>query len=109
MSISPAEPVLLLEPGLAGTLMTPDEFDAAEEGDECYIYELINGVLVVTPPPLEAERDPNDELGYLLRTYRDQHPQGATLDTTLPEQTQRTTTTRRRAHRPFSNTLCPAP
>src|SRR5260370_28958146 len=109
MSISPAEPVLLLEPGLAGTLMTPDEFDAAEEGDECYIYELINGVLVVTPPPLEAERDPNDELGHLLRTYRDQHPRGATLDTTLPEQTVRTATKRRRESRMHWAGRCSVP
>jgi Uma2 family endonuclease len=99
MSIAPTEPGLVLEPGLAGTLMTPDEFDAAEEGDDCYIYELINGVLVVTPLPLEAERDPNDELGHLLRTYRDQHPRGAGLDATLPEQTVRTATNRRRADR----------
>jgi Uma2 family endonuclease len=99
MSIAPAEPIVVLEPGLAGTLMTPAEFDAAEEGDELYNYELVNGVLVVTPPPLEAERDPNEELGHLLRTYREQHPQGAALDKTLPEQTVRTTTNRRRADR----------
>jgi Uma2 family endonuclease len=99
MSIAPAEPVVLLEPGLAGTLMTPEEFDAAEIGDELYDYELINGVLVVSPPPLESERDPNEELGHLLRTYREQHPQGAALDKTLPEQTIRTAANRRRADR----------
>jgi Uma2 family endonuclease len=99
MTIASAEPIVVLEPGLAGTLMTPAEFDAAEEGDELYVYELINGVLVVTPPPLEAERDPNEELGYLLRLYRDQHPQGAALDKTLPEQTVRTAGNRRRADR----------
>jgi Uma2 family endonuclease len=79
--------------------MTPEEFDAAEIGDELYDYELINGVLVVSPPPVEAERDPNEELGHLLRTYREQHPQGAALDKTLPEQTVRTTGNRRRADR----------
>jgi Uma2 family endonuclease len=99
MSIAPLEPVVVLEPGLAGTLMTPEEFDAAEVGDELYDYELINGVLVVSPPPLEAERDPNEELGFLLRLYREQHPQGAALDKTLPEQTVRTATNRRRADR----------
>jgi Uma2 family endonuclease len=89
----------MLEPGLAGTLMTPEEFDAAEVGDDLYNYELIHGVLVVSPPPLEAERDPNEELGYLLRLYREQHPQGVALDKTLPEQTVYTPANRRRADR----------
>jgi Uma2 family endonuclease len=35
----------------------------------------------------------------MLRTYREQHPQGKALDKTLPEQTVRSTTNRRRADR----------
>src|SRR5687768_12445994 len=55
----------------AGTLMTPEEFDAIDlaQCNELYKYELINGVLVVTPTPDEAERGPNEVLAYLLRTY----------------------------------------
>ena len=34
---------------LAGTHMTPEEFDAVQDCDEAYRYELIHGVLVVTP------------------------------------------------------------
>jgi Uma2 family endonuclease len=83
----------------AGILMTPEEFDAIEEYDENYRYELINGVLVVTPIPLEGEVDPNEELGYLLRSYRDQHPQGTALDATLPERIVPTRQNRRRADR----------
>ena len=50
-------------------------------------YELIHGVLVVTPPPLEEERGPNEaRLGGLLYLYRMQHPQGSALDDTLSEQ-----------------------
>ena len=49
---------LILGLGLAGMLMTPEEFDAIDEADENYKYELIHGVLVVTPPPLEEERGP---------------------------------------------------
>ena len=49
-----------------GTLMTPAEFDRAEFA-EGWRYELINGVLIVSPTPLEEERDPNGELDYLLR------------------------------------------
>ncbi|HEV3263306.1 MAG TPA: Uma2 family endonuclease [Gemmataceae bacterium] len=85
-------------PDAAGTLMTPREFDRADfvEG---WRYELIRGVLIVTPIPLEKERDPNEELGHLLREYRDRHPQGGTLDATLFEHTVRTGPNRRRADR----------
>jgi len=84
-------------PDSAGTLMTPREFDRAEFA-EGWRYELIHGVLVVTPIPLESERDPNGELGHLLRSYRDSYP-GASLDATLFEHTVRTGANRRRADR----------
>ncbi len=73
--------------GSAGTPMSIEEFDALEEDDcdERYRYELIHGVLVVSPIPSEMEGDPNEELGHFLRTYRDQHPQGSAVDATLPE------------------------
>jgi Uma2 family endonuclease len=85
-------------PSASGTLMTPCEFDKADfvEG---YRYELIHGVLVVSPPALENERDPNEELGHWLRNYREAHPQGAALDKTLPEHTVVTEGNRRRADR----------
>lgn len=89
---------LFLSPELAGSLLTPEEFDAAD-ADESYVYELIYGVLVVTPPPSEGERSQNDLLGQLLRNYRDQHPQGTALDYTLTEHTIRTKEDRRRADR----------
>jgi Uma2 family endonuclease len=89
----------VLGPELAGTLMTPKEFDAVDDADENYVYELINGVLVVSPPPLEGERDPNEELGRLLRNYREQHPRGKALDSTVPGQLIRTRSSRRRADR----------
>ncbi len=70
-----------------GILMTPQEFDDSTEDDfdQNWSYELINGVLVVSPIPLEQEADPNDELGYILRSYQDNHPEGKVLDKTLPE------------------------
>jgi Uma2 family endonuclease len=71
--------------GSAGIHMTAAQFDALEDCDENYRYELIDGVLVVTPIPSEAEGDPNEELGHRLRTYAETHPQGSTLDATLPE------------------------
>lgn len=90
-------PVLGLE--MAGTLMTPEEFDAVEEYDEDYRYELVHGVLVVNPIPSEAEVDPNEDLGHMLRTYQECHPQGSALDATLPERYIRTLDSRRRADR----------
>jgi Uma2 family endonuclease len=94
-----ATPRIILGPELAGIFLTPEEFDGIDEADRDYRYELINGRLIVTPPPLKAERGPNEELGYRLLTYRDTHPQGAALDATLPEQTVVTRSNRRRADR----------
>jgi Uma2 family endonuclease len=75
--------------------MTPKEFDAVKIYDQRYRYELIRGVLVVTPIAAAGETDPNEELGYLLRFYREQNPQGKALDKTLPQQYIRTRTGRR--------------
>jgi len=97
--MSTAQVPTALGPELAGTLMGPEEFDAVTESTEGFIYELIHGVLVVTPPPLEGERGPNDELGFLLRFYQFQNPDSANLDDTLPEQLVRTQINRRRADR----------
>jgi Uma2 family endonuclease len=89
---------VVLSPDWNGAAMTPEEFDAVQ-WDENYVYELINGVVIVAPPPLEAERSPNDELGHLLRAYRDQHRKGKVLDDTQPEQLVRVGKSRRRADR----------
>jgi len=89
---------LRLGPRSAGVLLTTDEFDRArfEAG---WRYELINEVLVVSPIPSLNERDPNEELGYFLRTYQESHPQGSALDLTIGEQTIETKKNRRRADR----------
>jgi Uma2 family endonuclease len=89
----------VLGPESAGMLMTPEEFDAVTEYDDRFRYELIRGVLVVTPTPAEAEASPNDELGAMLRQYQREHPQGAAQDETLPERYIRTASGRRRADR----------
>ena len=83
-------------PYSTGTLMTPWEFDRAEF-EEGWRYELINGRLIVAPIPLENERDPNEELGHLLRTYWQHYPDR--LDGTLFEQTVKVFENRRRADR----------
>jgi Uma2 family endonuclease len=80
-------------------LMTPEEFDAVTDYDDRFVYELIHGVLIVSPPPGESERDPNGELDYLLRLYRATHAQGAVLDKTLSEQYIALPGSRRRADR----------
>jgi Uma2 family endonuclease len=94
-----APPRIVLRPELAGIHLIPEEFDAIEEADPNYRYELINGRLIVTPPPLAGERGPNEELGRRLLNYRDSHPDGAALDDTLPEHIVITRTNRRRADR----------
>jgi Uma2 family endonuclease len=81
-----------------GRLLTPREFDRADFEDGWH-YELINGVLIVSPIPSNSETDPNEQLGHWLRTYQEQHPQGSHLDRTLPEQTVRIGSNRRRLDR----------
>lgn len=87
-----------LGPPDAGMPMTLDEFDEAEF-ELGYRYELINGILVVTPPPLEEERDANEELGRWLRNYQELPAEGKALDLTLPEHNVRTKHHNRRADR----------
>jgi Uma2 family endonuclease len=84
-----------------GMLMTAEEFDATppHRWNPRFRYEIINGVLVVSPRPSPAERDPNEELGHWLRSCRDAHPNGSSLDSTLPEQTVFCTPQRRHCDR----------
>jgi len=83
----------------SGITMTPEEFDSLPD----YVfkrglrYELIRGVLIVTPPPGNAEADPNLYLGHLLITHQENHPLGSVIDRALLEQTIHATPNRRRA------------
>jgi Uma2 family endonuclease len=86
-------------PELAGTLMTPEEFDAVTEYDEEYRYELIHGVLVALPFPDAPEACANEQLSYLLHRYGDSRSDGAAFDATLMQQYVRTATSRRLADR----------
>jgi Uma2 family endonuclease len=81
----------------AGLRMTPEEFDAIDEYDELFHYELVDGVFTVNQIPLEGQAGPNEYLGGLLFIYKHQHPEGAVLDETLPE---------RYVHLPNSRRLC---
>lgn len=56
--------------------MTPDEFDAIDNYDDCYRYELIEGVLVVSPMAGLQETHPSELLGHLLWSYQTNHPNG---------------------------------
>jgi len=91
--------VTRLGPESSGLAMTKDEFRAVEEWDEHYRYELIHGVVIVSPPPAEGERGPNGELDYWLRLYRDTHPEGSSFNDTLFEQEIDTGKSIRRADR----------
>jgi Uma2 family endonuclease len=82
----------------AGILLTPEEFDAARfrRGPR---YELINGVLVVSPSPMKQERGPNGYFEHLLWKYKEEHSEGHSLDATFSEETIHSTPNRRRADR----------
>lgn len=88
-----------MTPRLAGTLMSPREFDVIDDYEAGWRYELVHGVLVVNPIPLEAQVGPNEYLGYLLLRYRIELAGTATLDETLPERYIRTRASRRLADR----------
>lgn len=81
-----------------GSQLSPEEFDEAEF-ELGWRYELVNGVLIVNPPPSLSERDPNEELGHLLRNYQETHPLGTSLDATVSEQTVNVGANRRRVDR----------
>lgn len=99
MSIAPAKVrQLRLGPRSAGMLLTAKEFDRAS-GQRGWRYELINGVLVVAPIPSRVERHLNEELGYRLWQYREDHPRGGSLDVTLPEEEIKSRQNRRRVDR----------
>ena len=89
---------MTLGPNSAGVLLTPQEFDSARFRGT-WRYELIHGVLVVSPSPKKQERHPNEYLGYLLWKYKEEHRQGSAMDLTLPEETIHSTPNRRRADR----------
>jgi Uma2 family endonuclease len=99
MRSASAEAELVLGLEHAGILMTPEEFDAVEAYDENYRYELVHGVLVVSPIASAEETGPNEFLGKLLLVYQESHPRGRVLDGTLPQQYVRTATGRRLADR----------
>lgn len=94
-----ASAALRLDGGSTGTLMSLEEFLAIDDADRGYRYELIHGVVVVSPAPSEGERDLNGELEYWLRRYRDSHPSGRSLDATMAEQEIETSSGVRRADR----------
>jgi Uma2 family endonuclease len=71
--MSTVESILELVPEDAGRLMTPEEFDAAEiaDGAEGWRYELIRGVLVVSPIPKRPSRGMAGRLIHWLEAYAD--------------------------------------
>jgi len=99
MAASPITEEFVLGLDCNGLRMTPEEFDAVEDYDENYTYEIVSGVVVVNPIPLAEETGPNEVLGVHLYLYRTGHPQGKALDHTLPQQYARTLTGRRLADR----------
>jgi Uma2 family endonuclease len=92
-----AQTSVYLSPRLAGTLMTPEEFDAVRRYKDGYRYELVHGVLVVSPPALPTESGPNEQLGHWLLTFWELCP--GVMDATIPQHYMVTPTSRRIADR----------
>jgi hypothetical protein len=99
MIMSTAEQSQTISREWNGTLMTPEEFDHATDWDPEFSYELINGVLIVTPSPSPGERGPNDLLAHLLLEIPRRTSEGGALNATLPEHTLSVGDNRRRADR----------
>jgi hypothetical protein len=97
--VEPLSPPTRLGPNDNGVLLSTAEFDAVTDWAEGRCYELVNGVLVVLPPPGFGERSPNDYLGHMLWSYGELHPQGSSLDATAQEQEVAIGANRRRADR----------
>lgn len=85
-------PQYRLDASSNGRLMSLEEFESLspDECDRRFRYELINGVVVVSPPPDDATQGPNERLGNWLWNYSQQHPGGKVLDDTMMERAVRT-------------------
>lgn len=94
-----SSPPTHIGPESNGMMMTPDEYDSIREWDESYRYELVHGVLIVSPPADPGQRSPNNYLGYMIVTYQENHPNGSVVDDTMEEQEIRIGENRRRADR----------
>ena len=66
-----------------GTLLTPEEFDAVDDYDDCWLYELINGVVVTGPIPPMREAVLTERLGSLLLRHQERRGAGSGLDETF--------------------------
>ena len=88
-----------LGPESMALVLSKDEFLAIDEYDDRYRYELIHGVVVVSPYPGPGERGPNGVLEHWLWSYHEASPQLSKLDGTLSEQAIDTGACIRRADR----------
>jgi Uma2 family endonuclease len=84
VSVPETVETIRLCPAVAGVMMSPELFDRADF-EKGWRYELIQGVLVVSPMTSPFERGPNELLGYWLLDYQRRHSLGSSLDGSLPE------------------------
>ena len=99
MSIAKLTTIHRLNPEDNGLRMTPAEFDAVEDWDRDYVFELVQGVVIVSPAPGPGQRKLRDVLGHRIRNYQESQPEGICVDDTLPEQYIAVDNGRRRADR----------
>lgn len=99
MSIAELSTIHRLNPEDNGLCMTPVEFDAVEDWDRDYTFELVQGVVIVSPAPVSCERKLNDVLGHWIRNLQESDRNGRAVDETLPCQYIAVENGRRRADR----------
>src|SRR5262245_19640651 len=74
ITTKPKRKTINIGPEDAGRWMTIEDYQAVRE-QEGYDYELIDGRLVVLPPPAPDHADVNDWLFELLYEYRSERPE----------------------------------
>ena len=92
-------PVSQLSQDSAGLLMSKSEFHEIQDFEDGYRFELIRGVVVVTPPPSHSEVKANETLGILINRYVEEHLSGNCIDDTLFEREIETDPSLRRTDR----------
>ncbi len=99
---TPIKPTMIfgtLGPANAGMRLSEDEFLTHNDWEEGPRYELLGGMLIVSPATSQEERFPNHRLGTWLDNFQMNHPNGTCIDATINEGDIRTSSGIRRFDR----------
>ncbi|MEM1061441.1 MAG: Uma2 family endonuclease [Planctomycetota bacterium] len=97
--VTPRPAPVYLDRSSSGMLMTPDEYDAVTDWDRDYRFELIRGVIAVSPAPAIGSRYPSDWFAAVLRAYSRTETGKTVMPITVSEHDLEPPNGRRRADR----------